>query len=182
MISGVCFTIAHVELASTSKTKSFESARNSLSPRGGGGGDAPRVHVRAWTHVASTVLLVRTQTFRRPLTASAGSCAEIKESPVPAEFRGRCRKAVLGVCNQQSAEGRPVPDQRHYTAVVALSRQRTHLYVGVDCQRPRHQQQRRLPHVGSVPSHLLLHPGIDCYALPAIIVFYSHALPAIIAS
>ena len=51
---------------------------------------------------ASTVLLVSTQAFGRPLTASVDSCAEIKESPVLAELGGRCRKAVLGVCNRHT--------------------------------------------------------------------------------
>ena len=70
-------------------------------------------------YVASTVF-ISTQTFRRePIidlyiyhgmapTASVESCAEIKSArplqwrkPDPAEFGGRCRKAMLGVCAAQ---------------------------------------------------------------------------------
>ena len=47
--------------------------------------------------------LISTQTFRRALTASADSCAETKSAPsvaepLLAEFGGRCRKVMLGVC------------------------------------------------------------------------------------
>ena len=48
--------------------------------------------------------LISTGTFRRALTASVDSCAEIKSAPsvaykpAVAEFGGRCRKAKLGVC------------------------------------------------------------------------------------
>ena len=45
---------------------------------------------------------ISTRTFRRALTASVDSCAEIKSAPSVAslnltEFGGRCRKAMLGV-------------------------------------------------------------------------------------
>ena len=46
--------------------------------------------------------LIHTQTFRRALSASVDSCAEIKSAPsvaqpILAEFGRRCRKAMLGV-------------------------------------------------------------------------------------
>ena len=63
--------------------------------------DASHVYVRAlalgcfYSHIS-------TQTFRRALTASLDSCAEIKSAPSAAllnlaEFGGMCRKARLGV-------------------------------------------------------------------------------------
>ena len=66
------------------------------------GADAPHNYVRAWT-LFCFLGLISTQTFRRALTASADSCAEIKSAtlvakPVLAEFGGRCRKAMFGVC------------------------------------------------------------------------------------
>ena len=63
--------------------------------------DASHVYVRAlalgcfYSHIS-------TRTFRRALTASLDSCAEIKSAPSAAllnlaEFGGRCRKERLGV-------------------------------------------------------------------------------------
>ena len=55
-------------------------------------------------YVASTVLLVpktvfitfvRIQTFRRALTVSVDSGAEIQSAPSRAEFEGRCRKEMI---------------------------------------------------------------------------------------
>ena len=81
------------------KSKSFESRRNSLFfflffLRGV---DASHVYVRAWT-LGCFHSQISTQIFRRALTASVDSCAEIKSAPSVAEFGGRCRKAMLGVC------------------------------------------------------------------------------------
>ena len=64
--------------------------------------DAPHVYVRAWA-LGCFHSLISTRTFRRALTASLDSCAEIKSAPSVAElnlaeFGGRCRKAMLGVC------------------------------------------------------------------------------------
>ena len=55
-----------------------------------------------WRKVASSHISIRT--FRRALTASVDSCAEIKSAPSVAllnlaEFGGRSRKAMLGVCS-----------------------------------------------------------------------------------
>ena len=65
------------------------------------GVDASRVYMRAW-ELGCFYSHISTQTFRRALTASVDSCAEIKSDPSVAElnlaeFGGRCRKAVLGV-------------------------------------------------------------------------------------
>ena len=51
--------------------------------------------------------LISTQTFRKALTASVDRCAEIKSAPsvaypILAEFGGRCRKAMLGVCRHSA--------------------------------------------------------------------------------
>ena len=53
-------------------------------------------------YVASTVVIISTQTFRRALTASVDSWAKVKSSPsvalpILADFGGRFRKAKLGV-------------------------------------------------------------------------------------
>ena len=82
------------------KLKSFESRLNyflSFLPWV----DASHVYVRAWV-LGCFHSLISTRTFRRALTASADSCAEIKSAPSVAqlnlaEFGGRCRKAMLGV-------------------------------------------------------------------------------------
>ena len=47
--------------------------------------------------------LISTQTFHRALVASVDSCTETNSTlrvaqPVLAGFRGRCQKAMLGVC------------------------------------------------------------------------------------
>ena len=65
------------------------------------GVDASHVYVRAW-ELGYFHSLISTQTFRRALTASVDSCAEIKSAPSVAqpnlaEFGGTCRKAMLGV-------------------------------------------------------------------------------------
>ena len=65
------------------------------------GVDAPHVYVRAWA-LDCFYSHISTRTFRRALTASVDSCAEIKSAPLVAslnlaEFGGRCRKAMLGV-------------------------------------------------------------------------------------
>ena len=64
--------------------------------------DASLVYVRAWA-LGCFHSHISTQTFRRALTASVDSYAEIKSAPSVAElnlaeFGGRCRKAVLEVC------------------------------------------------------------------------------------
>ena len=62
------------------KPKSFESRRNSFFfflP----GVDAPRVYVRAWA-LGCFHSLIGTRTFRRALTASVDSYAEIKGVPL----------------------------------------------------------------------------------------------------
>ena len=81
------------------KPKSFESRRNSLFflP----GVDTSHFYMRARA-LGCFHSLISTETFRKALTASVDSCAEIKSAPSVAypnlaEFGGRCRKAVLGV-------------------------------------------------------------------------------------
>ena len=61
-----------------------------------------RVYVRALA-LGGFYSQISTGTFRRALTASVDSCAEKKSAPSVAllnlaEFGGRCRKAMLGVC------------------------------------------------------------------------------------
>ena len=61
------------------KQKSFESRQNFYSfflP----GVDASHVYVRAWV-LGCFYSHISTQTFRRALTASVDSCAEIKSGP-----------------------------------------------------------------------------------------------------
>ena len=84
------------------KPKSFQTGRNFFflfffKP----GMDASHVYVRAWI-LCCLHSHISTQTFRRALTASLDSCAEIKSAlsvayPNLAEFGGRCRKAILEV-------------------------------------------------------------------------------------
>ena len=82
IISDVCFRTDHVAYASSYKTKSFESRLNGLFflsfflPRV----DAPHVYVRAWM-LGCFNSHINTETFRRVLTASVDSCAEIKSAP-----------------------------------------------------------------------------------------------------
>ena len=85
--SDICFITDHVAYASSNKPKSFESRRNFFLllflnyflP----GVDSPHVYVRVlalgcfYSHIS-------TQTFRRALTASVDSCAEIKSAPLVA--------------------------------------------------------------------------------------------------
>ena len=83
------------------KLKSFESRQNFFFLPGV---DVSHVYVHAWV-LGCFHSLISTQTFRRVLTASVGSCAEIKRAPSVvklnlAEFGGRCWKAMLGVCNR----------------------------------------------------------------------------------
>ena len=66
------------------------------------GVDASHVYVRARA-LGCFYSLISTETFRRALTGSVDSCAEIKSAPSVAllnlaEFGRRCRKAILGVC------------------------------------------------------------------------------------
>ena len=73
--------------------------------------DAPNVYVRAWA-LCCLHSRISTQTFRRALTASGDSCAEIWSASLLAEFGGRCRKAMLGVrvpVLGRDAQGRPPP-------------------------------------------------------------------------
>ena len=58
------------------KPKSFKSRRNLFLP----GVDASHVYLRAWA-LGSFHSRISTQTFRRALTASVDSCAEIKNAP-----------------------------------------------------------------------------------------------------
>ena len=58
------------------KAKSFELRRNFILP----GVDASHVYVRAWA-LGCFHSLISTQIFRRALTASVDSCAEIKSAP-----------------------------------------------------------------------------------------------------
>ena len=80
------------------KPKSFKSRRNLFLP----GVDASHVYLRAWA-LGSFHSRISTQTFRRALTASVDSCAEIMSAASVAklnlaEFFGeRYRKAMLGV-------------------------------------------------------------------------------------
>ena len=80
------------------KPKSFESRRTLFFLPGV---DASHVYVRAWA-LGCFYSRISTQTFRRALTASVDSCAEIKSAPSVASpnlaaFGGRCRKAMIGV-------------------------------------------------------------------------------------
>ena len=65
----------HVAYASSNKTKSFESKWNFFCLPGV---DASHVYVRAWALWGCFHSLISTQTFRRALTASVDSCAEIE--------------------------------------------------------------------------------------------------------
>ena len=72
------------------------------------GVDASHVYVCAWA-LGCFQSYQYTQTFRRALTASVDSCAEIKNAPsvalpILAEFGGGCRKAMLGVCSVTSCK------------------------------------------------------------------------------
>ena len=80
IISEDCVITDHVAYASSNKLikpKSLESRRNSLFLPGV---DAAHVYVRAWA-LGCFHSLVSTRTFRRALTTSVDSCAEIKSAP-----------------------------------------------------------------------------------------------------
>ena len=62
------------------KPKSFKSRRNFFFLPGV---DASHVYVRAWA-LGCFYSHISTQTFRRALTASVDSCAEIKSAPLVA--------------------------------------------------------------------------------------------------
>ena len=83
IISGVSFITAHVAYATKKiKPKLFES-RGTLLSLFKPGADAPHGYVRDWALCCfhSLVSIVSIQTFRRALTASVDSCAEIKSAP-----------------------------------------------------------------------------------------------------
>ena len=73
---GVSFTATKKFTPTQIKPQSFESRRNSFLP----GVDAPHVYVHAWV-LGCFHSLTSTQTFRRALTVSVDSCAEIKSAP-----------------------------------------------------------------------------------------------------
>ena len=77
IISDVCFITDHVRTPAQIKPKSFELRRNSFFLPGV---DAPHVYVGAWA-LRCFHSLISTRTFRRALTASLDSCAEIKSTP-----------------------------------------------------------------------------------------------------
>ena len=94
IIPDVCFITDRVADASLKqKPKSFESRRNCFFLPGL---DAFHVYVCAWA-LSCFHSYISTRTFRRGLTASVDSCAEIKSAP--SEFGGRCRKTMFGVCS-----------------------------------------------------------------------------------
>ena len=78
IIPDVCFITDHVAYASSNKTKIvwIETELFFLP-----GVDAPHVYVRAWALLGCFHSLISTETFRRALTASVDSCAEIKSAP-----------------------------------------------------------------------------------------------------
>ena len=78
IISHVCFITDHVAYASSNKTRIIwiETELFFFLP----GVDAPHVYVRAWA-LGCFHSLIGTRTFRRALTASVDSCAEIKSAP-----------------------------------------------------------------------------------------------------
>ena len=77
IIPDICFITDHVAYASSNKTKIIwiEMELFFFLP----GVDAPHVYVRAWA-LGCFHSLTSTQTFRRALTASLDSCAEIKNT------------------------------------------------------------------------------------------------------
>ena len=86
IISDVCFITDHVAYTSSDKTKIiWIGTELFLLP----GVDAPH-HVRAWA-LGCFHGLISTRTFRRALTESVDSCAEIKSAPsverVPLQWR-----------------------------------------------------------------------------------------------
>ena len=78
--------------------------------------------------VASTVLLVSTQTFRRALTRSVDSCADIR---VPLQWHnqfwqsgGKCRKAMLGAWTRSWSSEPVWPNGKAWGWLVSKSRPR----------------------------------------------------------
>ena len=76
VISGVSFITVHVAYAVTNKTRVTRIETELFSP----GSDAPNVYMRAWT-LCCLHSFIGTQTFRRALTVSVDSCAEMKSAP-----------------------------------------------------------------------------------------------------
>ena len=83
IISDVCFITDHVATPAQIKPKSFQTRRNSTLFFFLPGVDASHVYVRVWAP-GCLHSLISTQTFRRALTASVDSCAEIKSAPLVA--------------------------------------------------------------------------------------------------
>ena len=77
IISDVCFITDHVATPAQIKPKSFESRQNSIFLPGV---DVPHVYMRAWV-LGCFYSHISTRNFRRALTASVDSCAEIKSAP-----------------------------------------------------------------------------------------------------
>ena len=77
IISHVCFITDHVATPAQIKPQSFESRQNFFFLPGV---DVPHVYVHAWV-LGCFYSHISTQTFRRPLTASLDSYAEIKSVP-----------------------------------------------------------------------------------------------------
>ena len=77
IMSDVCFITDHVVYSSSDKTKinRFNRDGTLFLP----GVDAPHVYVRAWA-LGCFYCHISNQTFRRALTASVDSCAEITKS------------------------------------------------------------------------------------------------------
>ena len=95
---------------------------------------SPHVYARAWRlrcfhSLISTEDCLKTfvsiQTFRRALTASVDSGAEIDRTPSGAEFGERCRKEMIGV-------------RDYLTAVFVTQRERDR-----DIERQRHRERQR---------------------------------------
>ena len=76
IISYVCFITDHAAYTSSVKPKLFESRQNFCFTRV----DASHVYVHAWA-LGCCHSLTSIQTFRRALTTSVDSCAEIKSAP-----------------------------------------------------------------------------------------------------
>ena len=76
IISDVCFITDYVAYASQNRLNRDGTLFFFFLP----GVDAPHVYVRAWA-LGCFHSLISTGTFRRALTASVDSCAEIKSAP-----------------------------------------------------------------------------------------------------
>ena len=91
IIWNVCFMTDHAAYASSNKTKIVWIETELFSWPGV---DVPHVYVRAWA-LGCFYSHISTQTFRRALTASLDSCAEIKECPFSAATKfGRVWRKV----------------------------------------------------------------------------------------